>query len=170
MRLTTLETVTRALNEADVRYLVVGGLAVNAHGYVRSTQDIDLVIALDRNNIMTAFEALADLGYQPSVPVKAADFADEHTRQKWIEEKGMKVLNLFSNEHPGLSVDVFVSEPFDFDQEYEGALEAELREGLWVPFVTLETLIQMKEEADRDRDRDDLQHLRWIREEGERDD
>lgn len=44
---------------AGVRYLVAGGLAVNAHGYVRFTADIDLVIALDADNIISAFAALA---------------------------------------------------------------------------------------------------------------
>lgn len=42
MRLETLEAVFMALNEADVRYLVAGGVAVNAYGYQRMTQDLDL--------------------------------------------------------------------------------------------------------------------------------
>lgn len=38
-----LRALLRALAEADVRYLVVGGVAVAAHGYVRATEDVDLV-------------------------------------------------------------------------------------------------------------------------------
>lgn len=37
-----LVEVLRTLNEHEVRYLVVGGLAVVAHGYVRFTKDLDL--------------------------------------------------------------------------------------------------------------------------------
>jgi hypothetical protein len=41
------EAVFDALNRSDVACLVVSGFAVNAHGYVRMTMDIDLVIALN---------------------------------------------------------------------------------------------------------------------------
>ena len=41
MEISGAEAVFDALNRADVAYLVVGGLAVNAHGYVRMTMDID---------------------------------------------------------------------------------------------------------------------------------
>ena len=42
MRLASFETIAKALESADVRYLVAGGLAVNAHGILRFTKDIDL--------------------------------------------------------------------------------------------------------------------------------
>ena len=42
-----LENIFIALNEAEVRYLVAGGLAVMAHGYLRMTRDLDLILALD---------------------------------------------------------------------------------------------------------------------------
>ena len=59
MKLASLEAIVRSLNEGNVRYLIAGGLAVNAHGYIRLTQDVDLVIALDPANIGRAFEVLA---------------------------------------------------------------------------------------------------------------
>ena len=40
MKLTNLETIARALNSAGVPFLVVGGVAVVAHGYGRQTQDL----------------------------------------------------------------------------------------------------------------------------------
>ncbi len=42
MKLSTLETVFNALNNAQVRYLVAGGIAVNIHGYQRMTSAKDL--------------------------------------------------------------------------------------------------------------------------------
>ncbi len=50
MKLSTLETVFHALNEACVRYLVAGGVAVNIHGYQRMTMDLDLVIIILNDN------------------------------------------------------------------------------------------------------------------------
>lgn len=47
MKLTSCEAIFRALNEAGVRYLLVGGLAVNAHGYLRFTKDVDLTIDIE---------------------------------------------------------------------------------------------------------------------------
>jgi len=48
MTIRSLETIVRALDGARVRYLIVGGLAVVAHGYVRFTADVDLVLDPER--------------------------------------------------------------------------------------------------------------------------
>jgi hypothetical protein len=162
MNLASLEAIVRALNGAEVRYLVAGGLAVGAHGYPRATMDVDLVVQLRSDNIIAAFHALAGLGYRPLVPVTAEGFSDKAQRERWIEEKGMQVLNFFSDQHKATSVDVFVTEPFDFDSEYDNALNVDLGPGLPVQFVSIPTLIRMKEVAGRPRDLDDIQHLRWI--------
>lgn len=169
MILQALTAVLRGMNEAGARYLVVGGLAVNAYGYVRTTQDIDLVIALDGTNVKKVFEALQALGYRPIIPVSADQLADAEQRDRWIREKEMTVLSLFSNDFPGFSVDLFVDPPFDFDVESMRALRAEVAEGVEVPFVALDTLIRMKETAGRHRDLDDLEHLQWIQQEDEDD-
>lgn len=165
MKLASFEAIVRSLNDAGARYLVAGGLAVNAHGYLRFTQDVDLVIALDPENIARGFEALARLGYKPLVPVSAGQFADAALREAWIRDKGMRVLNFFSDAHRETNVDLFVTEPFDFDRETAAALEGELLPGLSVRFVSIPTLIVMKQAAGRPRDLDDIQHLRWIEEE-----
>jgi hypothetical protein len=136
MKLAAFEAIVTALRDARVRYLVAGGIAVNAHGYVRLTYDVDLVIQLKPENIKPAFKALADLGYRPSAPVTAEQFADEANRARWIREKGMQVLNFHSDVYRPFTVDVFVSEPFDFDREYEAAMQGELAPGLTVRFVT----------------------------------
>jgi hypothetical protein len=165
MKFATLELIFSALNHASVRYLVAGGLAVNAHGYQRLTADLDMVIQLDRANILAAFEALSELGYRPIVPVTSEQFSKPEQRRQWIEQKGMQVLNLSSNAHLDTTVDVFVAEPFDFDREYAVALRAEIAPEIEVRFVSVPTLISMKDAAGRPRDRDDIEHLRWILEE-----
>jgi hypothetical protein len=162
MKLRAFEAVAQAFRDAQVRYLVAGGLAVNAHGYLRFTADIDVVIALDADNVLRTFGALSKVGYRPTVPITAEQFADANQRQRWIAEKGMQVLNFFSDQHPESSVDIFVYEPFDFHQEFTAAMVGEVLPGLSVRFVSIPTLIHMKEAAGRARDLDDIQHLRWI--------
>ena len=162
MNLASLEAIVRALNAQGVRYLIAGGLAVGAHGYPRLTMDVDLVVHLAADNITAAFRALTGLGYRPLVPVTAQAFSDPAQRERWIQEKGMQVLNFFSDQHKATSVDLFVTEPFDFHAEVANALEVELAPGLVVRFVSIPTLIRMKEAAGRPRDLDDIEHLRWI--------
>ncbi|MBN8727975.1 MAG: hypothetical protein J0H15_09795 [Xanthomonadales bacterium] len=168
MKLAAFEAVAKVLDTAQVRYLVAGGLAVVAHGHVRLTLDIDLVVALDPNNTHRAFKALADIGYRPSVPVDAGSFAQAEQRQRWRDEKNMQVLSFFSDDFPGTAVDVFVYEPFDFAREYEIALQGELLPGLVARFVSIPTLIQMKRAAGRAKDLDDIQHLEWLQEDASR--
>ena len=83
MKLSSLESIFRALNEASVRYLVVGGVAVNAHGYGRTTYDVDMVLALDPENITKAFSVLTEAGYVPIVPVTADQFSNRESRERW---------------------------------------------------------------------------------------
>ncbi|MDQ3562613.1 MAG: hypothetical protein M3436_00205 [Pseudomonadota bacterium] len=77
------------------------------------------------------------------MPVTAEAFSDKARRELWIKEKGMQVLNFFSDRHKSMSVDVFVTEPFEFDTEYDSALKGELAPGLPVRFVSIPTLIRM---------------------------
>jgi hypothetical protein len=169
MNLASIEAVFRALNNAGVRYLVAGGLAVAAHGYLRLTADMDLVIRLDPDNIASAFDALASLGYRPTVPITSAAFSDSSNRHRWIEEKGMQVLNFYSDQHRTAPVDIFVVEPFDFEHEHGQALVSEVAEGIPVRFISIQTLIEMKRLAGRPRDLDDIQHLGWILEDNGQD-
>lgn len=167
MRLKSFEEIVRALNGAKVRYLVAGGLAVNAHGYLRFTKDVDLVIALEQTNISRAMDALIGIGYRPAVPVSANDFADPGIRQSWIAEKGLTVFQMWSDGHPETPVDIFVQEPFPFDDEYENALVKPLYNRFEVRFVSIPTLIRMKEAAGRPQDAVDIQYLRTRQEDDE---
>jgi predicted nucleotidyltransferase len=167
LELNSFETIIRALNGSGVRYLVVGGMAVVVHGHGRMTHDLDLVIALDHDNVLRAFAALQGLDYRPRVPVTAAQFADPAQRQAWIEHKNMTVLNLYSDRFRTTPVDLFVQEPFDFDRAYENAHVADL-DGIAVHVVDLATLIAMKQVADRTIDRDDIRHLRILQDQCDR--
>jgi hypothetical protein len=159
MKLASFEALVTALEEAGVRYLVAGGLAVNAHGYLRFTKDIDVVVQLIPENIERAFAAMGRLGYRPMVPISATQFADSKQRESWIREKGMQVLQFWSDAHRDTPIDMFVSEPFAFDEEYRRALIKPLGPTA-VRFVTIPTLIRMKEAAGRPQDRIDVEYLR----------
>lgn len=165
MKLSTLETVFEALNQVYVRYMVAGGVAVNIHGYQRMTADLDLVIQLDSDNLKKALNVLSELGYTPLVPVTTNEIIDSDKRRNWIETKHMQVLALQSSQFPETTIDIFIVEPFDFEKEYESAIQAELSPDTFVNVVNIPALIAMKTKAGRPRDLDDILHLQLIFEE-----
>lgn len=88
-----IEWVVGGLERANVRYLVVGGVAVVLHGYLRTTLDLDLVLHLERDNVERALKALSGLGFQPQVPVPLSSFADPQVREGWFGDKNMTVFS-----------------------------------------------------------------------------
>ena len=159
MEVRSVEAIVTALNAANVQYLIVGGLAVNAHGYERLTRDVDLVIGLERDNIVRGLRALLAIGYQMSIPVAPEDFADRQLRETWRQEKGMVVLKLWSDLHRRTPIDVFIYEPFDFAQEYAAAKWEEVFGAQKAPVVRYATLLEMKEAAGRPQDLADIANL-----------
>lgn len=152
----------RALSERKVRYVVVGGVAAIAHGVLRFTRDLDLVIRLDRDNLLSAGEAFRSCGYVPRQPVTFSEFADPANRERWRREKNMLVLQLAPPAPTAMAVDVFTEHPFDFDLEHEAALLHRLGDVV-VPIVRAATLVEMKRAAGRPRDLEDIRALEGIR-------
>ena len=162
MEVRSIETIVRALNDAGVQYLIVGGLAVNVHGYERLTVDVDLVIGLQPKNIKRALHALQSVGYQMSIPATPEEFARPELRESWRKEKNMLVLRLWSDAHRRTPIDVFVYEPFDFEKEFARAKWEPVAGDIRAPVVSYETLLAMKSEAGRDKDLMDIRALRKL--------
>ena len=161
-----IEQVLSALNASRVRYLVVGGVAVVLHGHLRATADLDLIVQLGTANALDAVRVLDGLGFRPVAPVPATMFADPKARQSWIEDKGMTVFSLWSDRYPGLEVDLFVSEPLDFDAAYARAVRVQLT-STFATVVSLEDLVALKRAAGRPVDLADIQALQALSEDKE---
>lgn len=162
MEVRSVESIVRALSEAEVDYLIVGGLAVNAHGYERLTRDVDLVIGLEHDNIVRGLQSLLAIGYHLSIPVTPEEFAQAERREEWRREKNMIVLKLWSDQHRRTPIDIFVYEPFAFAQEFASAKIETVFENITAPVVSYETLLQMKAAAGRPRDLLDIEALRKL--------
>ncbi len=161
-----IERVISALESAYVRYLVVGGVAVVLHGYLRTTADLDLVIQLERANVERAISALTALGLQPRIPVAPDQFADPRQRSEWVSTKGMTVFSLWDPSSPGFSVDLFAEEPFDFDTAHARATRVPIGSAE-AAVVGRSDLIAMKRAVARPRDLDDVLHLEAIEDLGD---
>ena len=130
-----------------------------AHGYVRYTNDVDLVVAFEPNNMARAMTALKKLGYVPKIPVVPLEFADPVKRQEWIEQKGMVVFQLVNERFRREPIDVFVFEPFDIEQACARSEWREFGPTLKIRVIDLEQLLAMKRLANRERDRLDIEQL-----------
>lgn len=155
-----IESVFEALNQAKVKYLVVGGVAVVLHGHLRTTGDLDLMVELSRENAQHAMDALSRLGFRPRAPVAAADFSDPNIRRTWIQEKGLTVFSLWHPASP-LEVDLFVEEPFSFTEVYGRALRVPL-ERSYAMLISKDDLIARKRTANRIQDHADIEALQHL--------
>ena len=159
-----LEEIFSVIAQSGARYLVVGGVAVVLHGHPRFTADLDLAVQLDRDNVLRLITALKELDYRPRAPVEAEALADASTRESWIRDKGLVVFSLHSPRFPATEIDLFVEEPFDFDEAYGRAFRADMN-GTIVPVASIADLIAIKRVAGRTRDLEDIAALEAIQKE-----
>jgi hypothetical protein len=155
------KAIFKGFNEIEIDYLVVGGLAVNFHGIPRMTYDIDLMIFLQQDNIHKLITKLTQWGYRLKVPVDPYDLADELKRNTWIQDKGMKALNFYSETLPIGEIDLVIDSPISYDMLKSRAIMIELQD-ISIPTVSIHDLIKLKLHAGRKQDLSDVTHLKMI--------
>lgn len=155
------QIVLDALNRAQVRYVVVGGFAVNLRGYQRFTSDLDLQIDLSPRAAEIAIRELQILGFSSTVGVTPEQFADESLRAEWISTKGAKVISFINPGHPTFSVDIFIDPPVEFESIYQASSVLPIG-SISVRTASIIDLIKMKKIAGRDRDLIDIANLEKI--------
>jgi hypothetical protein len=159
-----LEPIFAALNQAGIRYLVVGGLATVLHGHARLTSDLDMIIDLQPEQAKKAIELLVGLGFQPRAPVEAAHFADPEMRKAWIEQKGMRVFSMWDPKNPMVEIDLFVDHPILFEELWTESEIMPLSDTT-ARVVSANHLIQLKRMAGRPQDLIDVEALEAIQKE-----
>ena len=151
-----------ALSEGQVRYVLVGGLAVQLHGYMRSTFDIDLVLAMDDGNLSRFIEVAKRFGLKPSMPVPIDSLRNAEQIEQWYREKGMLAFALREPQTGGGVVDVLVRPEVPFEQLMGNAVAGQLL-GRQVWIASIDDLLTMKRIADRPKDRLDIEALEKIK-------
>lgn len=155
------EPIFRALNDGDVRYVVVGGVATVLHGYPRLTVDVDLIVDLAPAQAIKAIDALTTVGLVPRVPVAASEFADSDKRQSWVRDKHMRVFTMIDRTNPLRQVDLFAESPIPFESLWRRS-EVLLLEGTSVRVAAIEDVIALKRIAARPQDAIDIEALEAI--------
>jgi predicted nucleotidyltransferase len=144
---------------AEVRFILVGGLAVGAWGYVRGTKDVDLVPDPARENLERLSSLLRELGGKVEVDDRflTADAISIFLRT------GDRTL--VATELGRVDVLQGLSQIPSFTTLDAQATEVEIG-GLRVRVCSLEHLLEMKRGSERLRDRDDLEALEAAQERG----
>jgi predicted nucleotidyltransferase len=147
-----LRELLKRLVVADVRFVLVGGLAVNAWGHVRGTQDVDVVPDPDRDNLDRLATLLEEMGGR----VETAEGFLTGGAIRTFLAAGDRTLIATEFGH----VDVLQGLPQipAYSALDAGAVTVDLG-GSVVRVCGLEALLEMKRSSDRPRDRDDLEAL-----------
>ena len=75
------KTLFSSLNRASIKYMVAGGIAVNLYGIERATADVDIVLELEKGNLLKFINVAEKLVLRPKIPVKLKDFIDPEKRK-----------------------------------------------------------------------------------------
>src|SRR3989338_5699826 len=151
----------QSLSDEHVQYVLVGGLAVQLHGFLRSTFDIDLVLAMNDENLVRFIAVAKQYGLVPVIPVTIDSLRNASQIDQWHREKGMLAFALREPHIGGSVVDVLVRPEVPFEQLYEQAVVGELL-GQQVRIASIADLLTMKRQANRDKDRLDIRALEKI--------
>lgn len=149
------------LEVAKIRYILVGGLAMNLHGVPRSTMDVDIVLAMDQDNLRVFLDMATQMNMKPVAPVAIGDFLNPVVRKSWVKDKNMVAFGLRPADPSAPTVDVLIDPPLDI----EAALKRVKPQNVGscrVFLASVEDLIILKEKTGRIQDRADIEHLKRL--------
>ena len=152
--------ILKAFQEEKVKYLVVGGFAVYLHGVPRVTNDLDVIISFDPENVMKVQKVMAALGYVPRLPgVKTEYLANKEILDDWIKNRNMLVFTFFQPASHYRQLDILLVHPLDFNAAYRRKKTIESGKDK-INIVTANDLIKMKKYSGREQDLSDIEHLK----------
>ncbi len=151
----------QSLSDEQVQYVLVGGMAVQLHGFLRATFDIDLVLAMGDENLVRFIAVAKRYGLVPAIPVPIESLRSADQIDQWHREKGMLAFALREPQIGGSVVDILVRPEVPFDRLMANAVAGELfSRRVWI--ASIEDLITMKHIANRPKDQLDIVALEKI--------
>lgn len=138
-----LVALCRSLNAEDARYIVIGGMAMAQHGFIRTTLDVDLLIADDEENIRRVLKALESL---PDKAVRQITPTELHQYQV------IRIADEFV-------VDIMLSAGgIRYDEAEDERMMTEI-DGVSIPFASMELMFRFTQTF-REKDSADLLFLK----------
>ena len=137
-----------AMQKQHVRYMLIGGLAVNFHGVIRNTQDMDIWLAPTNENRRLFYNVLLDLGYTPEEISEYQD-VDFTTFFKCSIGEMPHTIDCLTFVHPNIN----------FDEAEKTMIRYDVGENLFLNVVDYDFLRKMKFLTHRPQDWSDVARL-----------
>lgn len=145
---TLFEKLLVNLVNAEVRFVTIGGLACAMCGFVRTTEDVDIIVSSDTLNIERLLTVLRGFGKGHAGELSVADFSDEEGAVRVIED---------------FPLDIFVRV---LGHSYDDLLSYRRWHDTChgrIPYLNCAGLILLKKTSHREKDRIDVSALKRIR-------
>ena len=155
--------ILKELENRKIKYLAIGGVAVNLYGYNRITNDLDIILSFEEKNVNIFVELMNDLGLKPKVPVDPSELANLEKREFWKKERNMKVFSFFNPNNEQEVVDVMIQDYINYDEALKNS-KLMKDQNISVPVISIDNLIRLKEISGRGRDLADIKILKKLKE------
>ena len=148
----TFDGLLGLLVDNQVRFTLVGGLAVSLNGFVRTTEDMDILVDDDPSNVQNLLNCLSQFGDGYARELSPLDFSDE--------EGAVRVREDFD-------LDIFVRmRGSKYQDMVDHIRHHDLPDGTQVPYLDADGLILLKGSSIREKDRIDVAALNRLAREG----
>jgi hypothetical protein len=145
---TPYEKLLAKLARADVNFIIVGGVAVALNGFVRTTEDVDILIESSAENVARLLDGLRNFGEGHARELSPADFSESEGAIRIIEDFPLDVFTIMRGKR---YVDLVRSTKSTRIDDVD------------VRYLDAEMLIALKKDSRRDQDRIDVSALRSLR-------
>jgi hypothetical protein len=136
----------------NLRYMLIGGYAVNYYGYNRNTDDLDVWLAPTNKNKQAFINTLLCMNYSENEvsPLHKEDFTQHFVANIGSAEGRIDVLTV-------------VHHAISYDKAEKGRSIFEIQPGILMPFVPYEILKDIKLRSTRSKDLWDIARLEELR-------
>lgn len=155
-------TIFKRLNKKRIKYIVVGGIAVNLYGIPRMTYDTDLIVDMQDKNLKALLTLLKDWGFKPKLPVNMMEFAKSEKRRDWIKNKNTKAFCLINPEWAMSEIDIVINTPINYKKASKNIKHIALQ-NVSIPTISINDLIKMKKSSNRQQDKADIRYLKRLK-------
>ena len=145
---TPYEKLLAKLARADVKFIIVGGVAVALNGFVRTTEDVDILVEASPENITRFLNELGNFGEGHARELRPADFSDTEGAIRIIEDFPLDVFTIMRSKRYA---------------DLVGATKSARIDDVHVRYLNPEALIALKSDSLRDQDRIDVSALQSLK-------
>ncbi len=142
-----------ALSEAEVDFIICGGVAMVLHGVERATLDLDLSVSFVPENLRRFIAVIRSLELSPRIPVEHEFILDAANIERVIREKNALVFTFIHPHYQERQVDVFLTEELSYDNLFKDSEKINIY-GYDINLLSKRALLRAKQSIDPPRDKD----------------